>query len=715
MADLETRLEASITKLVTDSDKLHEIVHGEATETVSTDNGDIKTAAGAIAGIADRLDEEISGAGGRVDTAIEAITAKGDTAIEAVTAKGDTAIVDITDRGDDEIADVDTKGTAIVRDITVRGNNTINDITTRGNATITDITTRGDAAIDMIVSSDDQALRDLSNVTDNALDNAGLKGYRKTGAHEVLANNTDLDGLSGNSTYAFVGDNVVNAPPDIGAGIVITFYNDVLKIIGVQVIHKIVSENTGNPDPKQFSRGKTDTGWGPWIEGASGASGSDRIAVKSFPFQGYGFVGDTGCGFIMADGTIRMWGKNLDYALGMGESLPGQLTAKKPIQPVFQGIRSPIKKWIRVWRSSMVLLEDGSLYVWGKNNKGQLGTGDRKDVGGPTLVSERINTDSKIVDIAMGNTITSGADNHAFVLTENGQLWGVGDNTDGQLGLSNSESTVEKLYKLIPGTWSAIYAFGSQYGYSYAVSSVAGSVGRLYACGYNVNGQLGYGVGDHAISNSTFTEVGPAGETIVEVVSNGARTADIIPGKEHTIIKTASGKIYRAGGDSVSGLDSAEVFTEITDDIGGGGDITKILVSGEIVAMIRNGQLRIIGNKVVGVTKNTWNDADASRLRAILDIVSTVADGGTQKSEFLSVLAFGGEVFTYRFNSWDRLYGTNRKQIVKITTATFWDDGDGDNFHGESLGAITEDGYYYQLGGGQPDGGNYASLQLIRV
>src|SRR5690606_9448301 len=90
--------------------------------------------------------------------------------------------------------------------------------------------------------------------------------------------------------------------------------------------------------------------------------------------------------------------------------------------------------------NSAYLTSKGELYVWGKNNSGQLGIGDRENKLKPTLLpfhpqaisfqSENSNVSSveeKLCFIAFGYT-------HTLCLTSNGNCYTCGGNYFGQLG-----------------------------------------------------------------------------------------------------------------------------------------------------------------------------------------------------------------------------------------------------------------------------------------
>ncbi len=79
----------------------------------------------------------------------------------------------------------------------------------------------------------------------------------------------------------------------------------------------------------------------------------------------------------------------------------------------------------------MILAGDGSLYTCGYGQQGQLGHRSSKNTFKPKLVQDFIG--KKIKQIAAGQ-------NHSLALSQAGDLFVCGSNTDGQLGLGDTDT-----------------------------------------------------------------------------------------------------------------------------------------------------------------------------------------------------------------------------------------------------------------------------------
>lgn len=134
---------------------------------------------------------------------------------------------------------------------------------------------------------------------------------------------------------------------------------------------------------------------------------------------------------------------------------------------------------------SIAVLADGRLFAVGKNDHGQLGTGDtgtRKE-----YVPISFPGKASVAKISMGRS-------HTMFLLSSGELWACGSNSFGQLGLGNSKATAKDVLtpmKLtIPGDDPVVRDVAC--GYDFTVFCTLNQ-GRVYAFGHPEYGVLGQG------------------------------------------------------------------------------------------------------------------------------------------------------------------------------------------------------------------------------
>jgi len=176
------------------------------------------------------------------------------------------------------------------------------------------------------------------------------------------------------------------------------------------------------------------------------------------------------------------------------------------------------------WSYSLAVAEDGSLWTWGRNHRGQLGIGNTTDQKSPV----RVGTDTNWVAVAGGNS-------HSVALKSDGSLWVAGYNGYGQLGIAGEEHhTFQRV-----GTdndWVAIAA-----GDDFTLAIKADRT--LWAWGRNRFGQLGVG---NMPDRNVPTRV--EGEGWVQVAA----------GAEHGVAIRADGSLWTWGDDAYGQLGNGD-------------------------------------------------------------------------------------------------------------------------------------------------------------
>jgi alpha-tubulin suppressor-like RCC1 family protein len=174
---------------------------------------------------------------------------------------------------------------------------------------------------------------------------------------------------------------------------------------------------------------------------------------------------------IKTDGTLWSWGLNNNGQLGIN------LLAANRSSPTQVG---SLTTWLSIAGGNyhaVATKTDGTLWTWGKNNKGQIGDG----TSSPTV------TISSPIQIgALTNWLTVAAGSYYTVATKtDGTIWAWGDNSSGALGTGNITyySSPKQIGALT--TWSKISILSS----TFAIKTD----GTLWAWGYNLQGQMGLG------------------------------------------------------------------------------------------------------------------------------------------------------------------------------------------------------------------------------
>jgi len=246
------------------------------------------------------------------------------------------------------------------------------------------------------------------------------------------------------------------------------------------------------------------------------------------------FAGSTGPA-IAGESHGWGWGMNSGGALGDGTST--QSTSPVPMV----GLPDDIIQIATGYEHSLALTADGSVWAWGENGEGQLGTGDNIDSTVPVEVSGL--EDVTIVAISCGIGFS-------LALTDQGHVYSWGDNSDGALGdgtftHSNVPTRITTLADIVD------IASGSYH--ALALSSS----GTVYAWGRNQYGQLGDIESAGGMQASPIVVPIPSSDPIVNIASG--------PGSQHSMAISASDKLYEWGFDYVQYIsDTSSTQEELT-------------------------------------------------------------------------------------------------------------------------------------------------------
>lgn len=214
---------------------------------------------------------------------------------------------------------------------------------------------------------------------------------------------------------------------------------------------------------------------------------------------------------LLADGSVWGWGDNVFGQLSTDVSRSTQLS---PIQ--ISGLSGIVSISAGNYHS-VALHVDGSVWVWGNDSHGVLGTGQSRGQAFPPV---RLASPTGVVQVISGGS-------HILARRSDGTLWAWGSNGAGQVGSGVSSSISVPIQVL-----TSVESIGAGNSCSYAVRMD----GTLWAWGYNDYGQLGDGS-----TTDRLTPVQIVGQTAVAHTSGGWG---------HSLFQRADGSLWASGSNS---------------------------------------------------------------------------------------------------------------------------------------------------------------------
>ena len=292
--------------------------------------------------------------------------------------------------------------------------------------------------------------------------------------------------------------------------------NAVAMARGISNMHNCVLRSSG-----------TVSCWGWNAEGELGDNGSESwstlpVTVKNLTNVVNVVVGSDHSCALLADTTVKCWGTNVDGAIGNGDPCSSGSCSDIPATTVLVAAGTPLDQVHNIYSGAFhtcALRNDGSVWCWGYNVRGQLGNG--------TTDAGRFATRSNFpqaLDVTTGSQFTC-------VRAVDNSLWCAGYNDYGGFGIApptpdpsvpiptpvKSLSFTSPLVALTAGTYNTC-----------AIVALVGSSSNVTQCwGYNWTGQLGDGTFDSslnpvsAVGMSNATEIA-AGSTHTCAVQAGS-------------------------------------------------------------------------------------------------------------------------------------------------------------------------------------------------
>ena len=340
---------------------------------------------------------------------------------------------------------------------------------------------------------------------------------------------------------------------------------------------------------------------------------------------------------------------------------------------------------------SSVLMSNHQVYMWGRNQAGQLGNESLVNSQVPVNITDKFPAGDNIIQLALGQDYSS-------ALTENGQVYMWGQNNFGQLGngTTTSSSLPVNITDRFP-TGDTVIALSLGWFHAGAVTES----GRVYVWGFNGFGELGDG---STTSKNVPTE-------ITSLYSQSDRVISLSFGNYFSSAKTLSGNIFAWGWNSDGQLGDGtttdrKVPTEVTSGIplNQNETILQYQIGGYHAGVLTsNGRMFTWGRNIDGqvgngTTTNQVNPINITSQFPVGDKIVSISVGANHTSARLEsgVIYIWGSTFRGRLGD-----GGVVNRLFPVSLASQFDQGV--KFAQISLGAnhssaLTTRGYVYTWG-----------------
>jgi ABC-type multidrug transport system ATPase subunit/alpha-tubulin suppressor-like RCC1 family protein len=210
---------------------------------------------------------------------------------------------------------------------------------------------------------------------------------------------------------------------------------------------------------------------------------------------------------VKSDGSLYTWGYNSNGQLGLGRSGSNVLLPTRN-----NTLRNGVSNVAGGEFHSLALKRDGTVWAFGENSDGQLGSGSTGAAQG---------TPTQVVDIKGAAAIDADGD-RSYAALKDGTVWAWGVNTEGELGNGSTKGSPRPV-RVSGLTGISALAAGSHHTLALAGKQAGAKQGTVYGWGEEQYGQVGDGKsckpGTKGCIRTTPTEVRGLNGKVVAIAS----------------------------------------------------------------------------------------------------------------------------------------------------------------------------------------------------
>ena len=343
-------------------------------------------------------------------------------------------------------------------------------------------------------------------------------------------------------------------------------------------------------------------------------------------------AGDSHSAAVTKDGDLYMWGANGSGQLGIQSNVDSNIPVK--VNNSSSTLPEKSVKYVALGSyHSAAITKDGSLYMWGYNNYGQLGNGSTTNSYTPVKIMENV------AAVSLGSY-------HSAAITKDGSLYMWGYNNYGQLGNGSTTYSytpvkiMENVATVSLGAW-----------HSAAITKD----GSLYMWGYNNYGQLGNGS-----SGNYEKSVSP-----IKIMEN---VAAVSLGRWRSAAITKDGSLYMWGWNRFGELGNGTT-NELTRPQRVAANVQSVeLGNYHTTAVSKDGGLYTWGYNNYGQLGNGTTNNSYTPVKIMSDVVSSA--GG---SHHTIALKKNGTVYTWGDNEYGELGNGNKSNQTSPVAIQIYD------------------------------------------